>query len=140
MAFNTQSEYTAMSEINVTPLVDVMLVLLVIFMVTAPFLMQSMNVNLPRTAPLAKLPDVKAVQLTIDAKGRVFVDQSELAGNNLEAKLKSMMQDGKTINVQLRADETVPYSQIAKVMAAVNRAGVTKLSFITSPQEQHEGN
>lgn len=140
MAFNTQSDYTAMSEINVTPLVDVMLVLLVIFMVTAPFLMQSMNVNLPKTAPVAKLPDVKAVQLTIDAAGKVFVDQAELAGENLETKLKSMMKEGESINVQLRADETVPYSNIAKVMAAVNRAGVTKLSFITSPQEQHVGN
>lgn len=140
MAFNTQSDYTAMSEINVTPLVDVMLVLLVIFMVTAPFLMQSMNVNLPKTAPVAKLPDVKAVQLTIDSTGKVFVDQAELAGENLETKLKSMMKEGESINVQLRADETVPYSNIAKVMAAVNRAGVTKLSFITSPQEQHVGN
>jgi biopolymer transport protein ExbD len=80
------------------------------------------------------------VQLTIDATGKVFVDQAVLAGENLETKLKSMMKEGESINVQLRADETVPYSNIAKVMAAVNRAGVTKLSFITSPQEQHDRN
>ncbi len=140
MGFNTQSEYTAMSEINVTPLVDVMLVLLVIFMVTAPFLMQSMNVNLPKTAPVAKLPDVKAVELTIDASGKVFVDQGEIVGTDLETKLKSLIQDGKSVNVQLRADEKVPYGRIAEVMAAVNRAGVAKLSFVTALQEQHVGN
>jgi biopolymer transport protein TolR len=140
MGFNTQSEYTAMSEINVTPLVDVMLVLLVIFMVTAPFLMQSMNVNLPKTAPVAKLPDVKAVELTIDADGKVFVDQGAVVGVDLETKLKSMVEAGKSVNVQLRADKTVPYGRIAEVMAAVNRAGVSKLSFVTALQEQHGGN
>lgn len=140
MAFNTQSEYTAMSEINVTPLVDVMLVLLVIFMVTAPFLMQSMNVNLPKTAPVAKLPDVKAVELTIDASGKVYVDQGEIVGTDLETKLKSLIEDGKSVNVQLRADEKVPYGRIAEVMAAVNRAGVAKLSFVTALQEQRGGN
>jgi biopolymer transport protein TolR len=140
MGFNTQSEYTAMSEINVTPLVDVMLVLLVIFMVTAPFLMQSMNVNLPKTAPVAKLPDVKAVELTIDADGKVFVNQGAVVGVDLETKLKSMVEAGKSVNVQLRADKTVPYGRIAEVMAAVNRAGVSKLSFVTALQEQHDGN
>ena len=136
-SINAQSEYTTMSEINVTPLVDVMLVLLVIFMVTAPFLMQSMNVNLPKTAPVAKLPEVKAVELTIDAGGRVFVDRGEVVGVDLEAKLKSLVAAGKTVNVQLRADETVPYGRIAEVMAAVNRAGVAKLSFVTALQDQN---
>jgi biopolymer transport protein ExbD len=82
---NKQSEYSAMSEINVTPLVDVMLVLLVVFMVTAPFMMQAMNVNLPKTAPVAKLPEVKAVEITIDAAGHVFVDRGEVVGLDLEA-------------------------------------------------------
>jgi biopolymer transport protein ExbD len=138
MAFNTQSEYSAMSEINVTPLVDVMLVLLVIFMVTAPFLMQSMNVNLPKTAPVAKLPEIKAVELTIDASGKVFVDQGEVVGTDLESKLKSLVKARKDVNVQLRADEKVPYGRVAEVMAAVNRAGVAKVAFVTALQEKHD--
>jgi biopolymer transport protein ExbD len=131
---NKQAEYSAMSEINVTPLVDVMLVLLVVFMVTAPFMMQAMNVNLPKTAPVAKLPDVQAVEITIDASGNVYVDRGEVVGVDLEAKLKSLVEQGKTVNVQLRADETVQYGRIAQVMAAVNRAGVAKLSFVTALQ------
>jgi biopolymer transport protein ExbD len=135
---NKQAEYSAMSEINVTPLVDVMLVLLVVFMVTAPFMMQAMNVNLPKTAPVAKLPEVKAVEITIDATGHVFVDRGEVVGLDLEAKLKSLVEQGKTVNVQLRADETVPYGRVAEVMAAVNRAGVAKLSFVTALQGRND--
>jgi biopolymer transport protein ExbD len=132
MAFNTQSEYAAMSEINVTPLVDVMLVLLVIFMVTAPFLMQAMNVNLPKTAPTAKLPEMQAIDLTIDAQGKVFVDRGEVAGSDLETRLKALLEEGKQLSVRLRADETVQYGRIAQVMAAVHRAGIVKISFVTA--------
>jgi biopolymer transport protein TolR len=136
MAFNTQSDYAAMSEINVTPLVDVMLVLLVIFMVTAPFLIQSMNVNLPKTAPTAKLPEMQALDLTIDAQGKVFVDRGEVAGD-LEAKLKGLVDQGKELSIRLRADETVPYGRIAEVMAAVHRAGIAKIAFVTALQDSH---
>lgn len=132
MAFNIQSEYTAMSEINVTPLVDVMLVLLVIFMVTAPFLMQSVQVNLPKTAPLAKLPEVKALDLLISAKGEVFVDNAKVAGQDLERQFKHYAATHENVRVRLKADESVPYGRIAQVMAAVNRAGIAKLTFVTT--------
>jgi biopolymer transport protein ExbD len=132
MALNMQSEYTVMSEINVTPLVDVMLVLLVIFMVTAPFLMQSVQVNLPKTAAVAKLPNVKALDLMINAAGEVFVDQAKVAGQDLESQLKDYAAKHENVSIRLKADERVPYGRIAQVMAAVNRAGIAKLTFVTT--------
>ncbi|MBS1184662.1 MAG: biopolymer transport protein [Proteobacteria bacterium] len=132
MALLPQSDYTPMSEINVTPLVDVMLVLLVIFMVTAPFLLQAVPVNLPKTAPVAKLIPVKKVELIIDAQGQVYVDQEQVAGDDLEARLKTLIEAEPELSVQLKADYRVAYGRIAEVMAAVSRAGITRLSFVTS--------
>ena len=132
MALLPQSDYTPMSEINVTPLVDVMLVLLVIFMVTAPFLLQAVPVNLPKTAPVAKLVPVKKLELIIDAEGNVYVDQNQVAGDDLEARLKTQLAADPELSVQLKADYRVAYGRIAEVMAAVSRAGIAKLSFVTS--------
>jgi len=132
MALLPQSDYAPMSEINVTPLVDVMLVLLVIFMVTAPFLLQAVPVNLPKTAPVANLVLVKKVELIIDAEGQVYVDQDQVAGDDLEARLKTRLTAEPELSVQLKADYRVTYGRIAEVMAAVNRAGVTRMSFVTS--------
>lgn len=132
MALRTQSEFSAMSEINVTPLVDVMLVLLVIFIVTAPLLMQSVKVNLPKTAPVPKLAPAKAVQITVNEQGRVFVDATEVPAGQLEEKLKAMALADPELSIQLRGDERIAYGRIAEVMAAVHRAGIAKLSFITA--------
>ena len=132
MALLPQSDYSPMSEINVTPLVDVMLVLLVIFMVTAPFLLQAVPVNLPKTAPVAKLIPVKKIELIIDATGNVYVDQEQVAGIDLESRLKALLVADPEISVQLKADYRVAYGRIAEVMAAVSRAGIVKLSFVTS--------
>jgi biopolymer transport protein TolR len=132
MALLPQSDYAPMSEINVTPLVDVMLVLLVIFMVTAPFLLQAVPVNLPKTAPVAKLLPVKKVELIIDATGNVYVDQNQVAGGDLEGRLKTLLKAEPEMSVQLKADYRVNYGHIAQVMAAVNRAGITRLSFVTA--------
>jgi biopolymer transport protein TolR len=132
MALLPQSDYKPMSEINVTPLVDVMLVLLVIFMVTAPFLLQAVPVSLPKTAPVAKLIPVKKIELIIDAEGQVYVDQEMVAGADLEDRLKSLLAGDPEITVQLKADYRVAYGRIAEVMAAVSRAGIVRLSFVTS--------
>ncbi len=139
MSLLPQSDYTPMSEINVTPLVDVMLVLLVIFMVTAPFLLQAVPVSLPKTAAVAKLDPIKPVELIIDAKGQVYVDQRQVAGLDLENKLSDMVQKRAVQNkpelrVQIKADYRVPYGRIAEIMAAVSRAGIAKLSFVTSAE------
>jgi biopolymer transport protein ExbD len=109
----------------------------VIFMVTAPFLMQSVQVNLPKTAAVAKLPNVKALDLMINAAGEVFVDQAKVAGQDLESQLKDYAAKHENVSIRLKADERVPYGRIAQVMAAVNRAGIAKLTFVTT-QESSE--
>jgi len=121
-----------MSDINVVPYIDVMLVLLVIFMVTAPFLLQAVPVNLPKTAPVAKLIPVKKIELIIDAEGQVYVDQQMVAGADLEDRLKALLVADPEMTVQLKADYRVAYGRIAEVMAAVSRAGIVRLSFVTS--------
>jgi biopolymer transport protein ExbD len=133
MAFNTSSDQQAMSEINVTPLVDVMLVLLVIFIVTAPLLMQAVPVNLPKTGAAAPLKKSKSVQVSIDAKGLVYLDQRLIHAELLEPELKRMQADSD-LSVQLHADEAVPYGRVATVMAIASRAGVSKMAFVTVPR------
>jgi biopolymer transport protein ExbD len=132
MALLRPNDYAPMSEINVTPMVDVMLVLLVIFMVTAPFLLQAVPVNLPKTAPVAKLVPVKKVELIIDADGNVYVDQDQVAGDSLETRLADLLKADPELAVQLKADYRVAYGRIAEVMAAVNRAGIVRMSFVTA--------
>lgn len=133
MAFNTTSGQQAMSEINVTPLVDVMLVLLVIFIVTAPLLMQAVPVNLPKTGAAAPLQKTKSVQVSVDARGLVYLDQRLIHADALEPELKRLKAEAD-LNVQLHADEAVPYGRVATVMAIVSRAGVTKMAFVTVPK------
>ncbi|MFN3715215.1 MAG: ExbD/TolR family protein [Thiobacillus sp.] len=132
MALLRPNDYAPMSEINVTPMVDVMLVLLVIFMVTAPFLLQAVPVSLPKTAPVAKLIPVNKVELIIDADGNVYVDQDQVAGENLETQLQARLKADPELAVQLKADYRVAYGRIAEVMAAVNRAGIARMSFVTA--------
>lgn len=133
MSFSTKTT-GPMSEINVTPLVDVMLVLLIVFIVTAPLLMQAIPVDLPKTAQVAPLKKVRAVQLTVDAQGSVHLDQRAIHFDALESELKALRADGQELSVQLHADESVRYGRVAQVMAAVNRAGITKLGFVTVQQ------
>jgi biopolymer transport protein ExbD len=132
MAFNTSSGQQAMSEINVTPLVDVMLVLLVIFIVTAPLLMQAVPVSLPKTGTVAPLKKIRSVQVSIDAHGLVYLEQRPVHAQSLESELKRMKTESE-LSVQLHADQAVPYGRVAEVMASASRAGVDKLSFVTVP-------
>jgi len=122
-----------MSEINVTPLVDVMLVLLVVFIVTAPLLTNSVRVNLPKTGPTKPPPEeiVKPVVLSVDASGRFFIDKQELPFAALEPELARLRGENPQLSLRLNADEAVPYGEVARAMAAVERAGVTKLSVLT---------
>ena len=133
MAFNTQSEdQAAMSEINVTPLVDVMLVLLVVFLVTAPLLTQTVGVTLPKTAETQANKDPQSIKIGIDANGVITLDQRHIADHAaLEQELRSALEQNRETSFQLHADQAVPYAQVAKVMAAAHRAGVAKLSFVT---------
>jgi len=134
MAMRTSSEHTAMADINVTPLVDVMLVLLIVFIVTAPLLMQAVKVDLPKTATLEPLKQTRTVQLAVNAQGTVFLDQRPIHFDVLETELKKIRAATPDLSVQLHADENVKYGRVAQVMAAVNRAGISKLGFVTLPQ------
>ncbi|MFA7239527.1 MAG: biopolymer transporter ExbD [Sulfuricellaceae bacterium] len=134
MAFSNKSEQSAMSEINVTPLVDVMLVLLIVFIVTAPLLMQAVQVKLPKTAAVNPVKNARTVQLSVNADGSVFIEQRLVHFDILEVELKKLLAQNPDLSVQLHADESVRYGRIAQVMAAVQRAGIVKLGFVTVPK------
>lgn len=121
-----------MSDINVTPLVDVMLVLLIVFIVTAPLLMQAVKVNLPKTAAVEALKQARALQLAVDAQGSVFIDQRPVHLDMLEGELNTLRGADDEITIQIHADEQVPYGRVAQVLAAAQRAGVTRLAMVTA--------
>jgi len=122
-----------MSDINVTPLVDVMLVLLIIFMVTAPMMMQGVTVNLPKTATRNIKTKEEPLVLTINKKGEIFLENHRIKFENLETKMKVILKYRRDKQILLRADKDIPYGSVIKVMAAVKRAGVTKLGMVTEP-------
>jgi biopolymer transport protein TolR len=120
-----------MSEINMTPLVDVMLVLVVIFIITAPLMVSALKVDLPKTEGASNMDAPKFVALTVDKTGQVFVDDKPLVGDALEARLKQSAQQNPDTEVQLRADTTVPYGRVAEVMGVVQKAGLNRIGFVT---------
>ncbi|HXU93742.1 MAG TPA: biopolymer transporter ExbD [Gallionella sp.] len=131
MAFNNGSDDGMMSEINVTPLVDVMLVLLVVFIITAPLLApQSLKINLPKTDSVQQNDKPQKVSLVVDARGNVELDNMHVSDEGLAETLKSRAADPQ-FQLQIEADTAVPYGRIAELMALAQHAGVSKLSFIT---------
>ena len=124
---------SAMSEINVTPLVDVMLVLLIIFMVTAPLMQQGVDVNLPK-AKGKDLPTEERITLIIKKEGTVFMNDSPVSMDEMKRKLQAA---GKlNPNVFLKADKSVPYGFVVEVMGEIKDAGIEKLGMITEPSIQ----
>jgi biopolymer transport protein ExbD len=131
MAFNQNSEGDMMSEINVTPLVDVMLVLLVVFIITAPLLApQSLKINLPKTDSIQQNDKPQKISLVVDAQGNVELDQMHVSDEGLAEVLRQRAVD-PLFQLQIEADKAVPYGRIAELMALAQHAGVAKLSFIT---------
>lgn len=128
---NASQEDGMMSEINVTPLVDVMLVLLVVFIITAPLLApQSLKINLPKTESVAHNDDLQRVSLVIEASGELTMESAKLDDVGLAKLLKVRALDPQ-FQLQIQADETVNYGRVAQVMAVAQKAGVVKLSFLT---------
>jgi len=136
MAFKPQSDdESAMSDINVTPLVDVMLVLVIILLVTAPLLTQSVHVTLPKTAETTADIKQQPLQLGIDAQGVITINKNPIADfTALETALKAELAKDPEIGVHLYADQNVIYAKIAEVMATVQHAGITKIAFVTVEQ------
>ena len=132
MAFDQQDQ-DSISQINITPLVDVMLVLLVIFMVTAPILQQGVSIDLPEVtaAPLVGSEEQLIVAVTRD--GKVQLNDTSIKIDELGRKLSAIVQVKPDRQVYLRADKNVPYGKVVEVMAAVRLAGVRKLGMVTEP-------
>ena len=120
------------SEINVTPLVDVMLVLLVVFIVTAPLLTNSIPINLPKTESVAPVEQKDPLVVSIDGQGKLFINKDEIQPDLLETNLKAAREKAPDVRVQLQADDGVNYGEVARAMASIERAGITKLSVITA--------
>lgn len=136
MAFsNFNDSDGVLSEINITPLVDVMLVLLVAFIVTAPALSNAVRVNLPKTAATAPPTDIKAVTISLDAEGLVYLNRDLIAQDAVEPQLRALKAGNAEITLNLQADDTVPYGAVAKVMASIERAGISRLSVLTNPNQ-----
>ena len=133
MAMSGSSGEGPLSEINVTPMVDVMLVLLVIFMVSAPMMTTGIEVDLPNTRAPRMDIDQQKLLLTIDKDHKVFLGETEVPYDRLEAALTTNERLQREREIYLRADETVPYGFVAKVMALIRRGGIEKLGLVTDP-------
>jgi biopolymer transport protein TolR len=139
MAFSLRTGRKApLSEINVTPLVDVMLVLLIIFMVTAPMMQEGVSVDLPeaKASELQKEQTADEVVISVSGPGNIFVNEVAVKEDQLEAKIRDLTRDQPTRAVYLRADKTVPYGLVVRIMATLKNVGVANLNMITTPQEE----
>jgi biopolymer transport protein TolR len=129
-------EFGAMSEINVTPLVDVMLVLLVIFMITAPLMTEGLTVELPPAEGRSfENQETNPSKISISREGVVYLDGARVAGADLETSLGSMLRTKKIKRALLEADQNVSYGAVVKVIDVMNRAGVEQLGMLTRPAE-----
>jgi biopolymer transport protein TolR len=134
MAMGGQNNNRAvMAEINVTPLVDVMLVLLVIFMVTAPMMQQGVQVNLPKADTKAMAPAEASVVVSVDKGGKVFIDKEEIPADQLRTRLSTMFATRAKKEVFLNADAGVPYGEVVRAMADIKGAGIERLGMVTEP-------
>ncbi|HUK86203.1 MAG TPA: biopolymer transporter ExbD [Terriglobales bacterium] len=138
MAFtNAQGRtQTSLSDINITPLVDVVLVLLIIFMLTAPILQSGIEVEVPKTRTVKEITEERLV-ITIDRQQRVFLGNEPVNINQIAAKLRQKVRDPEHQSIFLRADEEVPFGAFATVMDAVKQAGITNVSIVTQPLQPH---
>jgi biopolymer transport protein TolR len=134
MAFtnNRGQTQTSMSEINVTPFVDVVLVLLIIFMITAPVLQSGIEVAVPKTRTVKEITEERLV-ISIDRQQKVFLGNDPININEIGARLREKLRDPERMQVYLRSDENVPFGAFATVMDAVKQAGITNVSIVTEP-------
>jgi len=127
-----------MSDINVTPFVDVMLVLLIIFMVTAPMMIQGVNIALPQTTSKPLVSEQEPLVINIDNKGKIFIIDTEVNFDRLQPQLSGMLNAREDRTVYLRADKQLTYGIVVQVMAEIKRAGVEKLGMVTEPASENK--
>ncbi len=134
MAFSTQDDDSVLSEINITPLVDVMLVLLVSFILTIPVLTNAVHINLPKTVSTTPPDQQKSVTVTVDAAGQVYLDNQPIGADQLEVELRALKERYSDLSLHLRADDRVPYGPVARTMAQIEHSGVAHVSILTDLQ------
>ena len=131
-----KQRYTQMSEINVTPFVDVMLVLLIVFMVTAPLLTVGIKVDLPKVKATA-LTDIKdPIEITVKLDGEVYIGESKVEVENLIPRLNAITEQNTEARIYIRGDRVVAYGRIMEIMSIINSAGYIKVALITQNLEQ----
>ena len=123
-----------MSEINMTPLIDVMLVLLVIFMITAPLMTTALKLDLPKTEGGSPTDSPQFIAVGLDAAGQLFVGEDRVTREQLEARVKATAGANRDAEVHLRADQGVAYGRVAELIALVQQAGLNRIVFVTEPQ------
>ena len=135
MAFGTQDEPDeVMNEINMTPLVDVMLVLLIIFIITIPVMKHAVNIDLPRASNQPQVSKPETVRLSVDANGSYFWNEGRIADADLVPMLKTEAAKEPQPELHIRGDKDVRYERVAQAMSAAQQAGVRKIGFITEPK------
>jgi biopolymer transport protein ExbD/biopolymer transport protein TolR len=120
-----------MSDINMTPLIDVMMVLLVIFMITAPLMTSSLKLDLPKTDGAAPSDEAAFVSVAIDPQGALFLADQPLSQADFIRRMADAARDNPQLEVQLRADKAVPYGRVAEVLGLIRQAGLSRIGFIT---------
>ena len=137
MAFNfKRSSKEPMSEINVTPFVDVMLVLLIIFMVTAPLLTVGVQVDLPETSADTLPEETEPLTLTINAKGEIFIQETKVEYEKIIAKIMAVSNNRTDTRIFVRGDKTINYGRVLEVMGMLSGSGFTKVALISEPYKE----
>jgi biopolymer transport protein ExbD len=135
MAFGTQDDSDeVMNEINMTPMVDIMLVLLIIFIITIPVMKHSVNIDLPRANNEAQNIKPETLRLSVDAQGAYFMNEAPIADADLVTKFKVAATQNPQPELHIRGDKAVRYERVAQAMAAAQQAGLRKIGFITEPK------
>ena len=135
MAFGTQDNTDeVMNEINMTPLVDVMLVLLIIFIITVPVMKHSVNIELPRASNEQQIVKPETLRLSVDAEGNYYVNDTKILDEELAPRLKAAAAQNPQPDLHIRGDKAVRYERVAQAMAAAQQAGLRKIGFITEPK------
>jgi biopolymer transport protein TolR len=131
-----RSSHGTMSDINVTPLVDVMLVLLIVFMVAAPLMTTGVPIQLPKTVATQLNTPAEPITISVQADRKVFLDKTEIALADLTAKLQALAKNGNQEQLMVRGDTSVPYGAIMEVMGVLNQAGYSKIGLVTTPADK----
>jgi biopolymer transport protein ExbD len=136
MAFGTQDDQDeVMNEINMTPMVDVMLVLLIIFIITVPVMKHAVNIDLPRASNVPQDAKPETIRLSVDAAGDYFWNDNKVTEEAMQLQLKAAATQIPQPELHIRGDKAVRYERVATVMAAAQQAGVRKIGFVTEPKQ-----